>query len=341
MTGDESPALGWGVVGIGQFLTGTIVPAMLAEPHCRLVAATSRDLHRASEFASRFDVPNAYDDYGSMLADPDVDAVYIATPNALHANQVVAAARAGKHVFCDKPLATNASSAEAAVRACREAGVGLGVNFHNRFLPWVRDVTGIITAGQLGDIQVVELEVGSGPRSYTNWRADPTLAGLGSVHNVGVHAFDFLRVILDAEPVEVTAMFDSDADSVEMLALVLMRFDNGILAYCNCNEKLANPTNTITIHGTTGRIIGAGFTRSRVDGDLTVVTDDGEVTTHYPAPEAHRMAVASFTRAIVEGGQPSPSGLDGLRSAQLCDAIGTSVAERRIIAVPPLPQDLW
>lgn len=334
--------LGWGVVGIGGFLTGTIAPAMAAEANCRLVAATSRELGRAAEFVSQFDAATAYDDYAAMLGDPDVQAVYIATPNALHSGQVIAAARAGKHVLCDKPLATNAASAEAAVRACVEAGVKLGVNFHNRFLPWVQDVTKLVTSGRLGQIQVVEVEVGSGPRDYTNWRADPALAGLGSVHNVGIHALDFLRVILGAEPVEVTAMFDRSPDghSVEMLALTLIRFDNGTLVYCNANEKLARPRNGIAIHGTEGRVIGTGFTRSRSDGELTVSTDDGETTTHYPAPEAHRLALAGFIRAVLEGRQPSPSGLDGLRSAQLCEAMGAAVLGRRLVGVAPLPDDL-
>lgn len=336
------PELRWGVVGIGGFLTATIAPAMTAEPHCRIVAATSRDLSRASEFASEFNVPNAYDDYDTMLDDPAVDAVYIATPNALHPEQVIAAAKAGKHVFCDKPIATNAASAEAAVRACLDAGVHLGVNFHNRFLPWVRDVTAIIASGELGDVQVVEMDVGSGPRHYTGWRADPALAGLGSVHNVGVHALDFLRVMLDAEPVEVTTMFDRapDGHNIEMLALILIRFDDGTLVYCNANERLARPRNGIVIHGSEGRAIGTGFTRSRNDGDLIVETGSGKTTTHYPSPEAHRFAVAEFTRAVLEGRQPSPSGLDGLRSAQLCEAIGTSATARRVVGVAPLPEDL-
>jgi 1,5-anhydro-D-fructose reductase (1,5-anhydro-D-mannitol-forming) len=334
--------LGWGVVGIGGFLTGTIAPAMAAESHCRIVAAASRDLERASEFASGYGDVRPYDDYEVMLGDPDVEAVYIATPNALHPAQVIAAARAGKHVYCDKPLATTSAAAEAAVRACVDEGVHLGVNFHNRFVPWVQEVTDLIASGGLGNIQMVEVEVGSGPRHYTNWRADPPLAGLGSVHNVGVHALDFLRVILDAEPVEVTTMFDHSPDgrSVEMLALILIRFDNGTLAYCNANEKLARPRNTIVIHGTEGRATGVGFTRSRSEGDLTIDTGNGESTTHYPAAGAHRLALAEFARAVLEDRPFSPSGLDGLRSAQLCEAIGASATGRRLVRVAQLPSDL-
>ncbi|MDH3309035.1 MAG: Gfo/Idh/MocA family oxidoreductase [Acidimicrobiia bacterium] len=327
--------LGWGVIGIGNIVQGTIAPAMVAEPECDLVAAVSRDQGRADDFAARFGARYAYTDYDEMLANPEVEAVFIATPNAQHAAQVVAAARAGKQVLCDKPLAINVGDAAAALRACQEAGVRLGVNFHYRHLPWVGDVTGMITAGVIGEVKVVHLEVGSGTRNYDNWRSDPEMAGLGSVHNVGIHGLDFLRVILDSEPVEVMAMFDHAPGSgaVEMLALVVLRFENGAIVYANLNETIPHPQNDIAIYGSEGRIVGTAFTRSRSDGKLAVLTADGETVTDYPAPEAHRLSVAAFTHAVLSGGEPNASGLDGLRSAQLCEAIGRSARERRLVEI--------
>ena len=327
--------LGWGVIGIGNIVQGTIAPAMVAEPECDLVAAVSRDQGRANDFAAKFGAGYAYTDYEEMLANPEVEAVFIATPNAQHADQVVAAARAGKQVLCDKPLAINVADAAGALSACTEAGVKLGVNFHYRHLPWVHDVTRIIGEGMIGEVKVVHLEVGPGTRNYDNWRADPEMAGLGSVHNVGIHGLDLLRVILDSEPIEVMAMFDHapGSGSVEMLALVMLRFENGAIVYTNLNETIAHPQNDIAIYGSEGRIVGTALTRSRSDGKLAVLTEDGETVTDYPAPEAHRRSVAAFTHAVLSGSQPNASGLDGLRSAQLCDAIGRSAKERRLVEV--------
>ena len=327
--------LGWGVIGIGNIVQGTIAPAMVAEPECDLVAAVSRDQGRANDFAAKFGASYAYTDYEEMLANPEVEAVFIATPNAQHAEQVVTAAQARKHVLCDKPLAIDVAGAERALRACRDAGVKLGVNFHYRHLPWVHDVTRMIGEGVIGEVKVVHLEVGSGTRNYDNWRADPQMAGLGSVHNVGIHGLDFLRVILDSEPIEVMAMFDHapGSGSVEMLALVMLRFENGAIVYSNLNETIANPQNDIAIYGSEGRIVGTAFTRSRSDGDLAVLTKDGETVTGYPAPEAHRRSVAAFTHAVLRSSQPNASGLDGLRSAQLCEAISRSAKERRLVEV--------
>lgn len=327
--------LGWGIIGIGNIVKTTMAPAMVDEAECDLVAAVSRDQGRADDFARGFGARFAYTDYDEMLANPEVEAVFIATPNAFHAEQVIAAAEAGKHILCDKPLAINVPDAKRAIEACDRAGVRLGINFHNRHLPWVKDVSTLIREGVIGEIEAVQLQVGSGPRHYDNWRADPEIAGLGSVHNVGVHGLDFLRVILGSDPVEVMAMFDADPNTgrVEMLALILIRFENGALVQYNCNERLRDPLNDIAIFGSAGRIVGTHFTRSRSDGELTVLTEVGDTVTRYPAPEAHRLSLAAFTHAVLNDEAPNASGLDGLRSAQICEAIGRSVRERRLVEV--------
>ncbi len=196
----------------------------------------------------------------------------------------------------------------------------------------MQEASRVVGDGLIGDVQAVHLELGAGWRRLEGWRADPDLAGLGTVHNVGVHGLDFLRVILHSEPVEVTAMFDR-SDTVERLAVILLRFGNGAIVTCNCNESVPHPLNDIKIYGSKGRIWGTGFTRSRSDGDLAVLTERGESVTHFPAPDAHRRSVAAFTSAVLRGEEPNPSGLDGVRSAQVCEAIALSAREGRLVEV--------
>ena len=331
----ESARLRFGVIGIGNIVQGTIAPAIVAEAGCELVAAVSRDQGRADAFAEKFGARFVYTDYDEMLANPEVDAVFIATPNQQHSAQTIAAARAGKHVMCDKPMATSVADAVASVEACEDAGVKLGINFHNRHLPWVQDTKAMVAEGRIGDIEVIQVEGGSGPRHYENWRADPAIAGLGTLYNVGVHMLDFLGWILDSEATDVTALFDQEPGSreVEMLAMVLLRFRNGTMAYLNANERILFPQNDIAIYGKEGRIVGSGLTRSRADGELHLLTKEGETVTPYPSPGAHRRSVAAFARAVLAGQTPNASGADGLRSMQLCDAIARSVMERRTVAV--------
>jgi 1,5-anhydro-D-fructose reductase (1,5-anhydro-D-mannitol-forming) len=326
--------LRWGVIGLGRIVKTTIAPAMVAEPECELVAGVSRDRARADAFAKEFGARYAYTSYDEMLANPDVDAVYIATPNAQHVDQVVAAAEAGKHVWCDKPMAVTVADALREIEACEKAGVKLGINFHNRHLPWVLDVKRMVADGAIGDVLTIQVEASAGVRPHEGWRNDPDLAGIGTTFNVGVHVYDFLSYILDSDPVEVVALWDDDSFAVEIQTLALIRFANGVTAYVNCNQRVPHPQNDLDIYGTVGRIVGHGVTRSREDGRLIVTTADGsESTTAYPSPGAHRLSLAAFAKAVLDGETPNASGEDGLRSMRLCEAMARSVAERRVVDI--------
>jgi 1,5-anhydro-D-fructose reductase (1,5-anhydro-D-mannitol-forming) len=323
------------VVGIGRITRTTMAPAMAAEDACELVAAASRDQGRCDAFAQKFGARYAYASYDEMLANPEVDAVYIATPNALHYDQVLAAAAAGKHILCEKPMSLSASQAAEEVAACAEAGVKLGINFHNRHLPWVRDVRTLIAGGAIGDVVTIQVEASAGVTAPVQWRDSPDLAGLGTVYSQGVHVLDFLGWIQNSLPVEVVALFDDQGGrwNVETEAMVLLRFGNGSKAYMNSNTMSQHPRNDITIYGTKGRIVGTSLTRSRVGGELSVLTEAGETVTPYPSPGAHRLCLAAFARAVLAGDTPDPSAEDGRRSMVLCDAIAQSVAQRRIVDV--------
>jgi 1,5-anhydro-D-fructose reductase (1,5-anhydro-D-mannitol-forming) len=327
--------LRFGVVGIGRIVQGTMAPAMVAEEQCELVAAVSRDRGRAEAFTEKFGARYAYTDYDRMLANPDVDAVYIATPNAQHYEQVMAAAAAGKHILCDKPMSLSAEQAAREVEACERAGVKLGINFHNRHLPWVRDVRRMIADGVIGDVLTIQVEASAGITPPVDWRNDKELAGLGTVYSQGVHVYDFLGWIQDSLPTEAVAMFDDRNGQwdVETEANVLLRFANGSRAYVNCNTMNRYPQNDIAIYGTEGRIVGMNLTRSRSDGELRVTTGSGETVTAYRSPGAHRRCLAAFTKAVLADETPDASGEDGRRSMVLCDAIARSVAERRIVDV--------
>jgi 1,5-anhydro-D-fructose reductase (1,5-anhydro-D-mannitol-forming) len=209
-----------------------IAPAIALDPHSELVAVVSRDRTRAEAelFAAKHGAESAETDYHAMLANPQVDAVFVTTPNALHVDQVILAVHAGKHVICDKPLALNAEDAERALGACAEARVQLGIMFESRQMACFREARELVLAGELGDISVVQLDVNSGRGSHHGWRADPNIAGLGAVFNIGVHAYDLLRFLLNAEVTELTAMFDTGrSPGLEMVAMALMRLSNGTM----------------------------------------------------------------------------------------------------------------
>ena len=266
-----------------------------------------------------------------MLKNPEITVVAIHTPNAQHADQAVAAARAGKHVFCDKPMATTVADAERMVRECEKSGVKLGLNFHNRFMPCFIDTRKIIESGEIGELQVVQVEASPGARPggrLGSWRVDPAAAGLGTTYSIGVHVYDILRYLLGSEITMVSAFFDTPRGVMEETNLSLLRFANGVLGQLSVHEKTPYPHNDFVVYGSTGRILGRGLTRSRAGGELLVTTADGKTrATEYPSINAHGACVAAFSKALLEGRDPVPSGIDGLRSVQLTDAMARSAAE--------------
>lgn len=324
--------LGWGIVGPGRIADNAMAPAINALSEGRLVAVTSRDRSRAEAFAKKHNAARAYTDYAAMLRDRDVNVVLLTTPNALHAEQAIAAARAGKHILCDKPLATSAADAERIVQECRKAGVRLGINFQTRHQPCFEETKRLIDAGEIGQILVVQCEVSAGATQPSGWRTDPALAGLGSVNNIAVHGYDLLRFLLSSEVTEVMAMFDTGrSGKLETLAMALFRFANGTMAYVNGNQKTPNYQADIDIYGTKGRIIGDHLTRPSLEGELRVLTEKGEAVTPYANKDAYKRTVAAFNDAVLHEQEPSASGLDGLRNVQITDAIARSVREGKLV----------
>jgi 1,5-anhydro-D-fructose reductase (1,5-anhydro-D-mannitol-forming) len=295
----------------------------------------SRDRKRAEQFARTHGAAAGLDDYATMLADPAVDAAYIATPNALHAEQVIAAARAGKHVLCDKPLALTVADARRCVTECQSANVRLGITFQTRNHQGLAEAAGLIRQGAIGKVIVAEAEMGGGRNLPKGWRTDPALAGLGTLNNIGVHAFDVLRYLVGAEVSEVTALVDAEPGyGVDTTALVLLRFANGALAYVNANQSVPNPQDDIVLYGSEGRILARNLSRPDRDGLLSMITRDGAREFAATSHDAYRLTVEAFADAVLDGRDPSPSGEDGLRSVELTAAIAAAIRERRVVSLP-------
>jgi 1,5-anhydro-D-fructose reductase (1,5-anhydro-D-mannitol-forming) len=329
---------GWGLVGTGRIAEERILPAINGFVGNELAAVVSRDAGRAASFAERFRARTPYTSYEQMLRDPAVSVVAIHTPNSLHAEQAVAAARAGKHVFCDKPMATSVPDAQRIVDECERAGVKLGVNFHNRFMPCFIDCRRIIAAGEIGEVLQIQIEASPGLRvgeRQGTWRLDPELAGLGTTMSIGVHIFDILRYLLAQEVESVSSMFDTPRGVMEQVNLTTLRFRNGTMAQVSIHENAPFPHNDLVIYGSKGRITGRGVTRSRTAGELEVFTGEGPARrTRYPVTNAHAACVEAFSEALLEGRDPAPCGIDGLRSVQLTEAMARSAWDGVLVNLP-------
>lgn len=328
--------LGWGLVGLGRIAKQEVAPGIGSAANSDLVGVVSRDSARAEAFAREYGAQHAYDDYDALLGNPAVDAVYIATPNALHADQAIAAAKAGKHVLCDKPLALTVPDAERVITACADAGVGLGLTFQSRNYQGMSDVRRLVADGEIGDVVLAHVEMSSGRTLLGGWRTDPSLAGVGSMNNIGVHGYDLLRYLLDSEVVEATALLGTEPGfELETTALALLRFANGTLAYVNANQSTPHHQPDVVLYGTEGRVLGKNVSRPNLTGTFTVTTENGEDSHEASTAGAYEATIAAFADAVLAGREPSPSGLDGLRSVALTDALTRSARERVTVALSP------
>jgi 1,5-anhydro-D-fructose reductase (1,5-anhydro-D-mannitol-forming) len=320
--------LGWGLIGLGRIAATAIAPGLAGLEGSRLVAVAGRDAGRTAEFADSFQVPSAYTSVEELLADEEVDVLYIATPNALHAEQVIAAAAAGKHVLCDKPLALSAADAERGRAACDAAGVSLGVMFQTRFHVGFAEMAELVREGAIGDVVVAEVEIGSGFPPPSGWKADPALAGLGTLNNQGIHGIDILRFLLGDEVEEVVAL--TVGGTVDTTATVLLRFAGGTLAYLHSSHVLPDPRNDIVLRGESGSVVAEGLSRSGQQGTIAVTSGDRRTELPGDSVGVHARALAAFAEAVRDGRPPSPSGVDGVRCAQVMDAIVASLGSGRL-----------
>jgi predicted dehydrogenase len=244
--------LRWGILSTAGIATEKTIPGIRGAARCEVVAIGSRDVARARAVADRHGIARVHGSYEALLADPDVDAVYIPLPNHLHPEWTIAAARAGKHVLCEKPLAVTASEAERMIEVCRTEGVTLMEAFMYRLHPsWIA-VRELVASGRIGRLTAV-----SSWFSYYN--DDPAnirniLAfGGGALFDIGCYSVNLSRMLFGTEPERVEASIVRDpASGVDVLTSGVLEFGSGIASF-TCSTR-AEPDQRVDVYGTGGRI---------------------------------------------------------------------------------------
>ncbi|BCG04286.1 1,5-anhydro-D-fructose reductase (plasmid) [Paraburkholderia sp. PGU19] len=310
--------LGWGLVGASNIAREWMIDAIRAQAGNDVAAVMSSDAARGNAYAATHRIPAAYDSLDALLADPAVDAVYISTTNELHAAQAIAAAKAGKHVLCEKPLALSIPDARAIIDACRQAGVVLGTNHHLRNAATHRAIRQAVLDGAIGKalfarvFHAVQL-----PAHLQGWRVNQPSAGAGVVLDITVHDVDTLRFILNAEPVDAVAMTPPStlaSGTVEDGVMAVLRFDNGVIAQLHDAFTVPYAGTGIEIHGTAGSLIGRDVMTQRPVGEVILRDATGDRPIAVEQENLYHRSLAAFNGAIQGRGAPAASGEDGLRS---------------------------
>ena len=342
-------SLGWGIIGLGSHADLKIAPAMNRADDSRLVAVYSRDQGRADRFAEKHGAGAGYDTLDSLLADPRVEAVFVASPNYLHAPQVIRAAAAGKHVLVEKPMATTVSDCAAMIDACRDHGVTLGLGFEIRFHPahlWARK---LLDDSAIGRIRLAHAQWGRGNRGepehlprtgLRQWWETPELIGDASVLvGLAVHVFDLMRFLLREEVFEVAAMSDGQTGQqpLEHIATVALRMSSGIIAQVMCGRMLPDTQNDLALYGSDGRfatketIWEARLGRAELVGASGIQGESYEYD--YLANFVDELN--DFRHALEHDRVPAATGEDGMRAAAITDAAIESAKTGRTTRIQP------
>ena len=309
---------GWGLIGASTIARQYMVDAILAQQGHFVQAVMSSQLDRADKFAAECSIPASYCTMEALLADPKVQAVYISTTNELHHDQVIAAAAAGKHVLCEKPLALNTEDAIAMVKACQRAGVVMATNHHLRNAATHRKMRDLIKGGAIGKplfarvFHAVYL-----PPHLQGWRLDKPQAGGGVILDITVHDIDTLRFTLDSELVEVVGMSQTASMAKEGLAdgvMAVMRFENGVLAQIHDAFTVKHGGHGIEYHGEAGSIIGSNVMSQQPVGEVILRNAEGEQLISIEHENLYVRGVKAFCSAMDGLGKPSATAEDGVKS---------------------------
>ncbi|MBN1471133.1 MAG: Gfo/Idh/MocA family oxidoreductase, partial [Syntrophaceae bacterium] len=308
------------IIGPGKIAANQLAPALTQVKNVRFWSVMSRDRQRASEFAKvhKAQSPNpAFIDIKTLLADPELDAVIVATPDKLHAEQAIACATAGKHVLVEKPMATDIESAKAMNDACRKAGVHLAVGYHLRWHDGHRRLIEIIRAGKLGELRHMRVQWTSKAIDASNWRASPELGRWWSLAGVGTHCLDFIRWVMVPACGEVVSIRSLIANSVwqgphDETALVSMQFKSGATAEF-CSSVLFQSPYRAEIFGESGYAVCDGTLGPKGAGNVCI----NDETLEFRHLNPYVGEIKDFAAAIEDGRPPEVDGTEGLRNVEL------------------------
>jgi 1,5-anhydro-D-fructose reductase (1,5-anhydro-D-mannitol-forming) len=309
--------LRWGLIGASTIAAEHMIGAFRANGG-DVLSVMSTNPDRAAKYAREHRIANATTSLADLVTAKEIDAVYISTTNELHRDQVFAAAAAGKHVLCEKPLALTLADARAMVAECRKRGVVLGTNHHLRNAATHRAMRAAIKAGRIGKplfarvFHSVYL-----PAHLQGWRLERPEAGGGVVLDITVHDADTLRFVLDDEPRSVIAMTSHGGmgrAGLEDGAMGVIRFSSGLLAQFHDGFTTKYASTGFEVHGDSGSLIGRDCMTQAPKGDVLLRTSSGEEALKVDHEKLYVRSIRMFQEAVQGCGAPAATGEDGVKS---------------------------
>lgn len=311
----------WGVLGTADIARGQTIPGMQKAEHCGLYAIAGRSLEKARRFQEDFGFEKAYGSYDALLADPEVEAVYIPLPNDLHCEWTIRALQAGKHVLCEKPLAVSEAQAQRMFRTAQENGVHLMEAFAYLHSPFVTAVQAEVDSGAIGEIRYLESGFLTGRRPDTDIRLRKETYG-GALYDLGCYAVSMALRLMGREPETVRAAAQFAPQGIDLFTSALLLFENGAVANLDCGMLLPRGRlDRFRLHGTLGEIVSPVEFNQQGDIPYTVIRDGARETKTVHAPNNYSLEAEQMNRCILLGEAPAVSRDFSLMNARVMDRI--------------------
>jgi len=316
----------WGILGAARIARTKVVPGMKKSPWCDIRAVASRSLEKAEAEAKLLGVPKAYGSYEALLADPEIEAVYIPLPNHLHVPMTLKAAAAGKHVLCEKPIAMDAAEAE------RLRAIDGKVIFQEAFMvrhhpQWTR-VRELVREGAIGPVRAIIAAFSYGAPPATDIRWDPKMAG-GALWDVGCYPLTLARFVFGSEPLRVSAVSDLSSTGVDVSTSGAVDFGEGrqLSFWCGMSQ---GATQFARVVGETGSIsVPFPYYDNLEPADHLIVDRNGTIATESVPGDAYEHQGTAFSRAVRGEIKPEWGVENAISAMRVLDAAARSARSGR------------
>ena len=324
--------LGFALVGLGSLSTNQIAPALQKTKYCRLAGIVTGTPAKAEAWKAKYNIPEKsiynYDTMGRLNDNPDIDVVYVVTPNGLHAEHTIKAAEAGKHVLCEKPMEVSARKCEEMIAACRKAKVQLAIGYRCQFEPHHLECMRLAREKVFGDLKIIEAGFGFRIGDPKQWRLRHELAGGGALMDVGIYALQATRYLTGEEPIVLSAL-ETRTDPVKFKEVDetitwQMKFPGGGIAYCSTSYNV-NGINRYTAYADKGWFgLDPAYSYAGIRGRRS---DNQPLT--FDSIDQFAAEMDDFAQCVLHNKRSKVPGEEGLRDVKIMTAIYESIRKGR------------
>lgn len=345
---EKNKRTGFAIVGLGHLSLNQILPAFARSQFAEPVALVSGDRGKADAVAREYGIdPSAvydYADFEKLEQNDRVQAIYIVLPNSMHAEYTIRAARIGKHVLCEKPMATSVADGERMIAACREAKRHLMIAYRSQYEPIDRSIAEMVRAGQLGKLRQFVASNVQNQGDARQWRLKKAMAGGGALVDVGIYCLNAARFLSGEEPVQVSATIVQPRDDprfveVEESASFMLTFPSGLVACCTSGYG-SHSAKYFRMQGSDAWVAmdpAFAYGGLRTQQGRLIAGHDTSTETQFPAKDQFALELDHFAYCIQNNVVPHTPGEEGLQDQRIVDAIyASALSNGKAVVIPPI-----